>query len=293
MVKKPFSGVLGRHHFRKRRGDTLVEVMLAIGIFSMVAISVVAIMNSGTNSSQASLEITLASQEISSQEEALNFIKMAYENDMQKGETNSLYGALWSRLASLAVNTDATGEIILGADGGSFHVKNCQDLYEPNGDANRGFIIDIKNLSQYEKKYQELVNNSHGSLGTLDLVQKIIIENPPDISGADPSTLPLHATTTYPRLLYQNSSSSGTLDDSTSLIDNTSTILDSNLDHELYGAEGIYVIAVRDATIIAGEDTKPTGFKFYIRTCWYSPGDQIPSTLSTLVPLGDPDAYKL
>ena len=42
-----------------KRGDTLIEVMLAVGIFSMVAVAVVAVMSGGTSSAQTALETTL------------------------------------------------------------------------------------------------------------------------------------------------------------------------------------------------------------------------------------------
>lgn len=40
-------------------GDTLIEVMFAAGIFSMVAISVVALMNNSTTKIQMALESTM------------------------------------------------------------------------------------------------------------------------------------------------------------------------------------------------------------------------------------------
>ena len=70
-----------------KRGDTLIEVMLAVGIFSMVAVAVVAVMSGGTSSAQTALETTLAREEINTQAEALRFIQSSYiaEKDNENG----------------------------------------------------------------------------------------------------------------------------------------------------------------------------------------------------------------
>ena len=61
-----------------KKGDTLIEVLLAVGIFSMIAISVVAVMSGGTSSAQTALETTLTREEIDAQAEALRYIHDSY-----------------------------------------------------------------------------------------------------------------------------------------------------------------------------------------------------------------------
>lgn len=61
-----------------QRGDTLVEVLFAVTIFSFVAVGGMAIMNQGTSSAQRSLELTLVREEIDSQAETLRFIHDSY-----------------------------------------------------------------------------------------------------------------------------------------------------------------------------------------------------------------------
>lgn len=58
----------------RERGDTIIEVMFAIVIFSFVAISSIAIMNQGIATGERALEITLVRQQINAQAEALRFI---------------------------------------------------------------------------------------------------------------------------------------------------------------------------------------------------------------------------
>lgn len=60
------------------RGDTLVEVLLAVTVFSMVAVGTITVMNEGSNAAQRSLEITLVRQQIDAQAEALRAAHQAY-----------------------------------------------------------------------------------------------------------------------------------------------------------------------------------------------------------------------
>lgn len=59
-------------------GDTLIEVLFAVTVFSLVAVGSLSIMNQGTATAQRSLEITLVRQEIDGQAEALRFIHDSY-----------------------------------------------------------------------------------------------------------------------------------------------------------------------------------------------------------------------
>lgn len=61
-----------------QRGDTLIEVLLAITVFSLVAVGGLSIMNTGVSSAQRSLEVTLVRQQIDAQSEALRFVHHSY-----------------------------------------------------------------------------------------------------------------------------------------------------------------------------------------------------------------------
>ncbi len=87
------------------RGDSLVEVMFAVGIFGIVAVSAISLMNRGVNSAQTSLETTMARNEIDAQAEALRFIHDAYAAEKNSG--NKEYTNLWSAITSLALSADA------------------------------------------------------------------------------------------------------------------------------------------------------------------------------------------
>lgn len=76
------------------RGDTLVEVMFAVGIFALAAISASALMNKMLGNAQASLEITMARTEIDSQAEALRYLSESY--------SNAEYQAKWDQIDLLS-----------------------------------------------------------------------------------------------------------------------------------------------------------------------------------------------
>lgn len=62
----------------RQRGDTIIEVLLAVTVFSMVAVGVITVMNQGTNTAQRALEITLVRQQIDAQAEALRAVHQAH-----------------------------------------------------------------------------------------------------------------------------------------------------------------------------------------------------------------------
>lgn len=66
-----------------QRGDTLIEVLFAITVFSLVVVGALSLMNQGSMAAQRSLEMTLVRQEIDAQSEALRFLHGAYTASYQ------------------------------------------------------------------------------------------------------------------------------------------------------------------------------------------------------------------
>lgn len=56
------------------RGDTLIEVIFAVTIFALVAVSSLSIMNQGVATAERALEITLVRQQMDAQAEALRYL---------------------------------------------------------------------------------------------------------------------------------------------------------------------------------------------------------------------------
>lgn len=69
-----------------QRGDTIIEVLFATTVFSLVAVGALSIMNQGSALAQRSLEITLARQQIDAQADAIRFLNHAYVADFGKNE---------------------------------------------------------------------------------------------------------------------------------------------------------------------------------------------------------------
>jgi prepilin-type N-terminal cleavage/methylation domain-containing protein len=77
----------------KNRGDTLIEVLFAVAIFSLVAVGGIMIMNQGTATAQRSLEITLSRNEMDAQVETLRFLNASYASSYQAGADSCAAGS--------------------------------------------------------------------------------------------------------------------------------------------------------------------------------------------------------
>jgi type II secretory pathway pseudopilin PulG len=74
----------------RQRGDTLIEVLFAVTVFSFLVVGALSIMNQGTAASQRSLEINLVRNEIDAQAETLRFMHDAYVSTYQSGVSYNL-----------------------------------------------------------------------------------------------------------------------------------------------------------------------------------------------------------
>lgn len=116
-----------------QRGDTIIEVLFATTIFSMVAVGTLSIMSQGTALAQRSLEITLVREQIDAQADALRYLNYAYVADFGKnGEATDR----WNNIILPNAVTQATpfSEIVSGG--------RCT-IPSP---AQRPFALDIEKL---------------------------------------------------------------------------------------------------------------------------------------------------
>lgn len=98
--------MLKRRRFQP--GDTLIEVLFAVTVFSLVVVGSISIMNQGTNASQHSLEITLVRQQIDGQAESLRFLHDSYVAAYQSGATYSGPAAQWAAMLTSIKATNAS-----------------------------------------------------------------------------------------------------------------------------------------------------------------------------------------
>lgn len=80
------------------RGDTIIEVLLAVTVFSLVAVTAIVVMNHGTSSAQRSLEVTQVKQQIDAQAEAL---RAAHQEDLASRSQTGKPSADWAGIAAL------------------------------------------------------------------------------------------------------------------------------------------------------------------------------------------------
>jgi len=84
----------------KQRGDTIIEVILAVTVFSMVAVGGLALMNQGVAMAQRSLEIGMVRDQMDAQADALRYI---YNTSVNQSATAST--AAWSDITKLAAES--------------------------------------------------------------------------------------------------------------------------------------------------------------------------------------------
>lgn len=92
------------------RGDTLIEVLFATAIFSLIAVGGLSIMNQGTAASQRALEITLVRNEIDAQAETLRFLNSSYIAAYQPGASYSLDtpAGQWAAMSAITNTSSAS-----------------------------------------------------------------------------------------------------------------------------------------------------------------------------------------
>lgn len=272
---------------RRRFGDTLIEVTIAIGIFSMVVISAVSVINVSTSGTQNILENTLTREYIDSQAEALRFIQAAYTAE---GEINSTdptkYASLWDTISARAISLDDTNTTAA--------VKNIITNYAP---ATCSELYNTDSGTYIGKQNAFLLNiNAMGlDFSTMNETQraaaiKQIIITPEDSAGK------FIAASTYPRIVYGSTSTNNSLYNPGEASD-----IMNGVNFGLTSAEGLFIVPVKDSagTVIVSDDTGAVQqsvsayIDFYIRSCWFATGAERPSTISTVIRLYNPDAIAI
>lgn len=262
----------------KLKGDTLIEVALAIGIFSLVAITVVSVVSASTSGAQSSLELTITREELDAQAEALRFIHDSYVTGSQSKDTSeNAYAALWQSIVGAtdgSVRGLAVNETTAKNSGAlSYNPQTCSGLYNGSGAVNRY----TSDLIPFVINTRQLNNPSSANISNVVIT-----------SGQTGSSSVFYPPTTYPRIIYGGRSFGSDVTSEDLLAQATES------SDRLQRVEGIYIIAVKDdgSPIVSGTggsvSSKPAYYDFYIRSCWMPIGSERASTISTVVRLYDP-----
>jgi len=268
-----------------KRGDTLIEVMFSVGIFGLVAVGAIGVMNRGLYTAQATLETTMARNEIDTQAEALRFVHDAYVS--KKSSNANLYKVLWEEIKGKAYSGQDINRYLqiydMVAQGGGeldgVNYSSCEDLY--NAIPGNSFIINPSVLDT--TSLETTITDGEFNNRNNTLITK---------SEADRNSKGEFTTSaTYPRLIYTRLTDVLSDADATGINSRT-----------LSAAEGIWVTAVAsetgkevecDADGNPGTTVEPDYYDFYIRTCWDSPGSSNPKTISTNIRLYNSDQISL
>ena len=267
---------------RTMRGDTLIEVMLSISVFAVVAMLSINLMNDGINTAQRTLETAMARNEIDAQAEALRFVHQSYVAERQKTSSESGFKQLWETITSHAIKPslleDGPDDL---KDGGltAFDVNNmdsCNIVYSTNSNGHfekyKSFVMNTRLvLPDANKKSPQYLGVDYSSLLNNEIV--ITARN-----RFDEASL-------YPRVLYKKNNSASTTNNSN--LNQGDTI--DNLYNLVSSAEGIWIDVAGNNEL---NPKRSDYFDFYIRTCWQSAGTNVPSTLTTVVRLYNPEVMQ-
>ncbi|MBQ6486678.1 hypothetical protein IJI76_03105 [Candidatus Saccharibacteria bacterium] len=262
-----------------KRGDTIIEVTFAISVFSLISIVTIQIMDRDIATIQGALETEMARNEIDAQAEALRFIHNSYLSERELDSGSMTYRNLWLKLSrgtTNVISSDAgQGLANLPTDISQYTSTECSKYYDKN---NTGTIHNIFDDNAF------VINT-----------RKI---NPSRISDtviqASRTSSTFREASVYPRVIYTRSGSgSNSADDILSEIEpNTTYYINiqqqlQNVYDKVSNAEGIWIISARDVT--KGESSTPDFYDFHIRTCWFAPGHDRPSTIATTIRLYNPE----
>ncbi len=256
-----------------KKGDTLVEVLLAVGIFSMIAISVVAVMSGGTSEAQLALETTLTRQEIDAQAEALRYIHDSYISDKNSENTELVTVSLWEKIIENA--------IVFNSDTSSDEEKKIV-MYAPTD-----------SCPNIAKDTDSTISKHAFILNTRQLRFKDAAAYIPALPS-DGTTSIFKPADTYPRLRFVEDNKDLVTQEASSINNNNDNTLPEST--RLNQVDGLYIIAVADnnTTLVLDIDGKkvqtgdPAFYDFYIRSCWYGTDTDVPSTISTVIRLHNP-----
>jgi len=167
----------------KQAGDTLIEVLLAFAVLSLVIVGALSIMNQGTVAAQRSLETTLVRQEIDGQAETLRFLHDAYVAGYRSGVVPSA-GTPAKQWYDMAQKVTATTTSSLQ------NLTSCPATHPTNS-----FILDPVTATYQganaklatAQTFSQLVYAGSGATASLSSAQGIWIEAVRSAASTDPN----------------------------------------------------------------------------------------------------------
>ena len=140
-----------KHIFRSKKnlsGDSIIEVLIAVAIFSAIAVAALGIMNQGLENAQSSLEMTIVRTEMDTQAERIRFLADSVVSDPGDSNVDSSNSHKWNAitenaLATSGTDTDAYTNFINNYK--TAQLTSCQSVISSNYHA---FVLDGANVFQ-------------------------------------------------------------------------------------------------------------------------------------------------
>ena len=273
---------------KTKRGDTFIEVMFAIAIFSLVAVLSISMMNAGVADAERALELVTARNELNAQAEALRFIHSSYISEatlptcgsVASDEKCQQYQALWDEITSSAHVMRPSDDVTGLNDNYTITdlYETCREIYtSPDPTTayqdllarNRAFVINTR----------ELIAPRNTGIGLGEAYISSL--SPTDRDLFTPALL-------NARIIFTRTGQRGSADTDSSTVNISDTA--NPLDYKSVArAEGLWVVAVRSSEMTAGQ---PTFYDFHINSCWYGSNSNVPTALDAVIRLYNPESIR-
>lgn len=257
-------------------GDTIVEAVVAIAIYSIVAVLALSSMSSGLSTAQRNLESTMSRTAIDSQSDALRYYYESYIAAKSGKKDDAFYDDIWKEISPKGSNVDP-----VSLDDAS--ERSCQGLIEADRlklleveENKRGKIFALSGRGALSSAVG-LDNKTVYGFGSDEMNQNSYI-NYQIIGDGRISAAPL-----YPRITYSTMDGSGNVHSSeTGAMDILNSDGDSDGNRQsrvAKAAEGVWIFPKKT----------DKGYDFFVRTCWNPVGSKSPSTFTSVVRLYNAD----
>ncbi len=268
-------------------GDTIMEVMFAVSVFATVALITMNMMNSGLNSAQRTLEITMARTAMNSQSNAITFIHNSYISELGADDSGSAitsrYGKIWKEIVKHSIDPDSFNDP-------AFDINSSDSCAEAI-DNQRGMSLveDTGKNSIFAVNSRALIPTLYADGNTDNTIEKYLDKDDNEILamaivdgnvkkdgvGGDGIHI-IRPAPLYPRITYNEITGENIEEDDMLRTSENSIFIEPNT------VEGIF-----DSVVKAANNHS---YDFYIRTCWDAPGSTTYSTMTTVVRLYDPES---
>lgn len=269
-------------------GDTIVEAVVAIAIYSIVAVLALGSMNSGLSTAQRNLESTMSRSMIDSESEALRYYYESFVAVKGGKSDDAFYTKIWNRIRPEKNEQDPyslddpalddyTCAALMKAD--SQRVKGAESIGGPGIDI---FALSGRGALGKASGSKDVYGFSSGNIVEANYLNYQILNY-----SDDPYTSKIIAAPLYPRITYYNMTNnivdtSNTSGESMDILNGEGAKNGSDVIRQsrtAYRAEGVWIFPKK---------TK-TGYDFFVRTCWNPVGSKAPSTFTSVVRLYNAD----